>query len=217
MNEIPIFPLNAVLFPHTPLELHVFEPRYLQMIGDCMQADRRFGVALILHGMEAYGPLTEPYPIGCTAQVLQLEPSGKGQLDLTVIGKERFRILDLDRSSKPYLTAKIQPYPLEVSDPGVFAQSAEVLRRQFGHFVRLLASGAGKLDFDNLPDDDLGLAYLAATVLQIAPVQKQELLAARDGEALVGRLRSHYKRELALLKAIGMEKEKLLPGGFSVN
>jgi uncharacterized protein len=218
MEEIPLFPLDTVLFPRTPLQLHIFEPRYLQMVDDCLKADRRFGIALILNGMEALGPLAEPHPIGCTAQIMQLEPTGKGQLDLIAIGKERFRILDLDRDTKPYLIARIQPYPFEKRVPETSNKNAEILRRQFGRFIEmLLESGANRIELDHLPEDDLGLAFLAAAVLQVSPLQKQELLAAQDADMLITRLRSHYQRELALLRVVQMEKGELQPGGFSIN
>jgi Lon protease-like protein len=218
VEEIPLLPLNTVIFPHTPVQLHIFEPRYLQMVNDCLKEDQRFGIALILNGMEALGPLAEPHPIGCSAQIVQIEHLSNGHINLTALGKSRFRILDLDRESKPYLIARIKPYPLEKKDPAEVAQKAAVLRGQFGRFIKiLLETGANQMDLSQLPEDDLGLAYLAAAVLQISPLQKQELLAMQDGEALIDRLRSHYQRELALLDVVRLEKNELQPGGFSLN
>ena len=218
MEEIPLFPLNTVLFPRTPLQLQIFEPRYLEMVNDCLKEDRQFGVALILNGMEALGPLAEPHLIGCTAQIIQLEPLGDGRINLTAMGKERIRILDLDRVKKPYLLAKVLPYPLEMGNVDQTAKSAAVLRRQFNRFMKLLLeTGANQLDLDELPEENLGLAYLTAAVLQISPLQKQELLSMQSVEALFARLRSHYQRELALLEVVRMEKNGLQAGGFSKN
>ncbi len=73
MFEIPLFPLNTVLFPGTPIHLHIFEERYKQMINLCLQEQRPFGVVLIRNGMEALGPLAEPFHIGCTAEIAHVE------------------------------------------------------------------------------------------------------------------------------------------------
>ena len=59
MIEIPLFPLDTVLFPGTPVNLDVFEPRYKSLIGQCLEHDEPFGVALIRSGREALGPLPE--------------------------------------------------------------------------------------------------------------------------------------------------------------
>ena len=62
MVEIPLFPLNTVLFPNMPLSLHIFEPRYKIMVEQCLSREEPFGVALIQKGREALGPLPEPTP-----------------------------------------------------------------------------------------------------------------------------------------------------------
>ena len=69
MFELPLFPLNIVLFPGMPLSLHIFEDRYKLLIGKCLQERQPFGVVLIKKGIEALGPLAEPHHIGCTAFV----------------------------------------------------------------------------------------------------------------------------------------------------
>ena len=61
MQEIPLFPLNTVLFPNAPLRLHIFEERYKRMVNDCLAEKQPFGVVLIRHGLEALGPLAEPF------------------------------------------------------------------------------------------------------------------------------------------------------------
>ena len=81
----------------------------------------------------------------------------------------------------------------------------------------LLDSGASQLDLSQLPGDSLGLAFLAAAALQIPPLQKQELLALPRADLLVDRLRTYYRRELALLEVILSKKEELRQGSFSIN
>ncbi len=62
------------------------------MIRRCLETNAVFGIVLIRHGVEAMGPLADPYPIGCTARIIEIEPLGNGRMNLTAIGEERFEI-----------------------------------------------------------------------------------------------------------------------------
>ncbi|HSV86283.1 MAG TPA: LON peptidase substrate-binding domain-containing protein, partial [Levilinea sp.] len=109
--ELPLFPLNTVLFPGVPIQLHIFEGRYKLLVRYCLEKNEPFGVALIRKGMEALAALAEPYPIGCTARIVEIEPLDSGNMNLTALGDERFEIKALDRSM-PYLIAKVEAKPL---------------------------------------------------------------------------------------------------------
>ena len=61
MLELPLFPLNTVLFPGMPLNLHIFEERYKRMMQACIESSKPFGVVLIKQGLEAHGPLADPF------------------------------------------------------------------------------------------------------------------------------------------------------------
>ena len=73
MYELPLFPLNVVLFPGMPLPLHIFEDRYKEMIADCIRENRPFGVVLIEEGSAEHGPAARPVAIGCTAEIAQVQ------------------------------------------------------------------------------------------------------------------------------------------------
>lgn len=97
---LPLFPLNVVLFPRTPLPLHIFEDRYKQMISDVLMAEGEFGVVLASQG----GIMNT----GCTAvvgKVLKRYPDGR--MDLIALGRRRFEILAVDQQL-PYLRGEIQ-------------------------------------------------------------------------------------------------------------
>ena len=81
MLKLPLFPLRTVLFPGMPLALHIFEDRYKEMMRRCIERSSPFGVVLIKHGDEV-GPAAEPYAIGCTARVVQVEPLPEGRMNL---------------------------------------------------------------------------------------------------------------------------------------
>src|SRR5437588_780370 len=83
---LPLFPLNAVLFPHMPLPLHVFEPRYRQMIADCLEEGHSFGVVAIREGSET-GPTT-PYDVGTLAKIVHIDRLEDGRMNLLVAEKQ---------------------------------------------------------------------------------------------------------------------------------
>ena len=216
--EIPLFPLNTVLFPGMPLTLHIFEERYRQMIDECVQKRQPFGVALIQSGVEALGPLAEPYSVGCTAEIVQVQTEEDGRLNILVIGHDRFRILSL-RHDQPYLIGVVENFPLDESEPETDRASGR-LRPWVIEYLSLL-SEAGEMEFDphQLPEEPEPLAFLAATLLQVPNQQKQSLLATTRAKTLLTDMRTLYRRELPLLRRMLHEEEQrpLGPGRFSLN
>jgi len=218
MIKIPLFPLNTVLFPGAPIHLHIFEERYKQMINLCLQEQRSFGVALIRNGMEAFGPLAEPFHIGCTAEIVQIERLEDGRMNLVALGKERIRILTFDKRTQPYWMGEAQVYPLLNPDPAAVARQAIGLRQQLEQLIELLArAGGSQISLDQLPQDGVSLAFLAAAVLQISPLQKQELLSVEQAGKLLSRLQRLYRRELTLMQTVMTDVHNLQAGGFSRN
>jgi ATP-dependent Lon protease len=96
-TRLPVFPLPVVLFPGTPLPLHIFEPRYRELLSDCLAADRRFGITPSTTDDEA----PEPGMVGCTAEVRvnQLMPDGRS--NIVVLGGDRFVVTKLLDEPKP--------------------------------------------------------------------------------------------------------------------
>ena len=87
MLDLPLFPLQTVLFPGIPFQLHIFEERYKQMVARCLDERVPFGVVLIRKGREALGPVAQTYPVGCTAQIARVENLPQGRFNLTVVGR----------------------------------------------------------------------------------------------------------------------------------
>src|SRR5918911_4180247 len=105
LYNVPVFPLNTVLFPSLPLPLHIFEERYKLMIGTCAVTDREFGVCLIKEGVEVGGP-AEPYEVGTVARIAEVERMPDGRMNLMTFGTERFRIAELTQH-EPYLIGRV--------------------------------------------------------------------------------------------------------------
>jgi Lon protease-like protein len=217
MYEIPLFPLNTVLFPGLPLQLHIFEERYRQMVAYCRVENRPFGVVLIKHGLEAHGPLAETHSVGCSANIAQLLPLSDGRYNLLAAGQERFRIHSLDYS-KPYLVGMVENIPIESEDEFACLRADNKLRPWFEKYIRLIAPPDETLKFLNhLPDDPARFGYLAANLLQIPPVQKQAFLEINTCPDLFEQLIDAYRREIALVNHLQQFPAREQPRGFSIN
>lgn len=213
MFELPLFPLNTVLFPGMPLRLHVFEDRYKIMMERVLSTNQTFGVNLIKKGAEAQGPLAEPYEVGCTARVVQVERLEEGQINLTVVGDERFHILRLG-AGQPYLTAFVESTPLKAHQTLEVVRGVRVLRQRLVRYLALLAKhskedegGEGiQMDIDltglQLPEDPMMLIYLSAALLQIPAAEKQPLLEAETAQELLDKIQRLFRRELAVLPIV---------------
>lgn len=217
MYELPLFPLQTVLFPGIPLRLHIFEERYKQMINLCLDSQTPFGVVLIQRGAEAFGPVAEPYLIGCTADVAEVQKLPDGRMNLIAVGRDRFRILSLKREVRPYLIGEVETYPLPTPDTKGLASAGKCLWSWVERYVNVLAeSGRTQVDLDQFPEDTLGMAYMAAALVQAPPDRKQEVLSATDAFDLIDRICDLYRREVVLLKTMLVNKGEIR-GSFSRN
>jgi hypothetical protein len=108
---LPLFPLEVVLLPGTPLPLHIFEPRYKEMIGECIAKSAPFGVVRTLEEGIA--------EVGCTAEIVMVTKEyPDGRMDLVAEGRNRFEVLELNRE-RSFLRAEILLIP---DEPGIAAQ-----------------------------------------------------------------------------------------------
>src|SRR5216684_121077 len=107
---LSLFPLpNVVLFPHVFLPLHIFEPRYREMVADAVASDRLIGMVLLKPGWERdYEGPPPVYPIGCSGVITHVERQADGRANIVLRGLERFRILDEDHGLS-YRRAVVEP------------------------------------------------------------------------------------------------------------
>ncbi len=113
---IPLFPLDAVLFPGGVLPLRIFEPRYLDMISDCMKTESGIGVVLIDEGNEA-GAAAKAHEFGTLSFISYWHKRNDGMLGITLTGKQRFRVLSTDVKLNQLTVAEIELLPnIEVSE-----------------------------------------------------------------------------------------------------
>lgn len=106
-TSIPIFPLRTVLFPDGPLQLRIFEPRYLDMVSQCLRDETGFGVCLIAEGSEVGQP-AKPYRTGTLARIVDWQQRRDGLLGITALGQQRFRIQKTQTMPNRLLTADVE-------------------------------------------------------------------------------------------------------------
>lgn len=213
MYEMPLFPLNTVLFPGMPLPLHIFEERYKEMIAHCLQNDEPFGVVLIKEGREESGPLAEPFEVGCVAQIEHIRPLEDGRYDLIAVGRERFRIVSL-KHHRSYLVGMVDMFPLETEKPNLLVRLGKHLRPLIQRYLEAISEISGAdLEAAQLPTDPLAIGYLGASLLQLPPLQKQNFLASDDATQLLLAVYDVYKEQVPLLHTMPRKDQ----GPFSIN
>jgi uncharacterized protein len=183
--RLPLFPLQAVLFPEATLPLHIFEPRYREMIGRCLEHEEPFGICLILEGEEV-GDSAIPHRIGTEAAIIASQRYRDGRYDIVVEGRRRFEILHLDET-RPYLRAEVRVLeePKGASDPAL----AETVAKLFeGVLESQELAGQAVVD-DTWKDlDARSLSYKIGAVLPVEEDVKQEVLEIADSESRLRRI-----------------------------
>ncbi len=129
-SDLPLFPLQTVLFPAGILPLRVFEARYMDMVRDCMREGSEFGVCLIKKGKEV-GNIAQPELIGCRATITGWNMEQLGVLQISTIGTTRFQIVDVQAQSNGLLKASAGDLPPEapLEMPAEFIACADLLKR----------------------------------------------------------------------------------------
>ncbi len=172
---IPIFPLpNAVLFPNVFLPLHIFEPRYRQMVADALAGDRIIGMTLLRPGFERdYEGRPPIYEIGCAGVITHAEKLADGRYDMVLRGIEKFRVTGED-ATKAYRLAHVQPIAEAITE-----EERPILRQQRQRLEAVLAATVERSGGDPrfppaVPDEDLVNAL--AQYVQLEPLERQALL-----------------------------------------
>src|SRR5216117_1166210 len=171
---LPIFPLpNVVLFPSVFLPLHIFEPRYREMVADAIDGDRLIGMALLRPGWERdYEGRPPIYPIGCSGVMTNVERLPDGRYNIVLRGLERFRILEEDHE-RSFRRAVVEP----LHETALSRDDRDVVRSHRTKLETMLApaiiGGDAKIP-SAMSDEDLVNAL--AQYLDLEPLEKQALL-----------------------------------------
>jgi Lon protease-like protein len=179
--ELPIFALNAVLFPGGTLPLHIFEERYRIMIGECIAADREFGVCLIKSGKEAGGP-AEIHTIGTTARITSAQRLEDGRMNILCVGGRRFSVTEMLESS-PYPLARVELIETSDSDDARTAELAARARELFDQYMQLTLAISNQWSRTiNTPEDGAELSDYIAGRLAVSTATRQRFLEEQSAE-----------------------------------
>jgi hypothetical protein len=178
---IPIFPLpNVVLFPNVFLPLHIFEPRYRQMVSDALAGERMIGMVLLQPGGDDYEGTPPVYGVGCAGLITHVERLDDGRFNIVLRGLERFRIVGEEEPSATVLYRRAHVAPLSETNPRGRAELLKDARQRLEAMLAPLFSGTLAVRGlpQQMPDDELINAL--AQYLELEPIEKQALLE-RDG------------------------------------
>jgi Lon protease-like protein len=176
MSELlPLFPLpNVVLFPNVFLPLHIFEPRYREMVADALASDRMIGMVLLRPGWDRdYEGRPPIYSIGCSGLLTHTERLADGRYNLVLRGIERFRVAEEDHTLN-YRRAVVEPlgeHPLDAADRAAILRQ----RTKLESMIVPSQSPAGDARMPAAMSDE-DLVNALAQYLDLEPLEKQALL-----------------------------------------
>lgn len=185
-SRLPLFPLGLVLLPGEPVPLHIFEPRYKEMVRVCLDGDHPFGIV--------YASPSALAPVGCTARIRSVATRyDDGRLDIVVVGEDRFRVGDVHRD-RIYLTADATPVEDEASVTTVRARQRVVARH-----MKLLEL-AGETVRPGLYDEPFPLSYVVGRNAGLDLDAKQALLETVSEDERLSTLSAHLGRLLVRIR-----------------
>lgn len=205
LTWLPLFPLQkVVLYPGMVLPLHIFEERYKLLIQRSLTDRQPFGIVLIHTGQEVGGPAV-PHPVGTTAKIVDVEQMPEGQMNIVIVGDDRFRIHDFTHDREPYLMGSVTGWPDPPRDRTPTKSLLAAVGKDFTAYANLVMAlidqpqQAAEL---KLPSDPVHLSYYVAANLHIEADEKQSLLEIHGPAERLRRELSLLRRERELLERL---------------
>jgi Lon protease-like protein len=195
VRELPLFPLPVVLFPGMPMPLHIFEPRYRQMLTDIHAGNNLFGLSYF--DASAAGKEIPPAGhIGCVAEITERQGLPDGRSNVLAVGVIRYEVEDYVERDDPYLVVRVNFFEDEEEDTETLNASARdvaVMFMRVANAIRVINDERG-----NLPDitdtEPQKLSFLVAAAMEIETETKQELLELHSTSERLTRLRDFLAR-----------------------
>jgi len=205
INFIPIFPLSIVVYPGEPLNLHIFEPRYKQMIGECVKDKKAFGIPVVLDSkVEEYGTLMEITEV--------VKAYDNGELDIKTKGKSVFRVLEVVKSipDKLYHGA-IVDYPANTMEHGE-SSIAQIILNEVRRLYALLNVE------EKFPAHKTSMiSYEVAHFIGLGKQQEYELLCLLTEIQRLEYIRRHLNNIIPTLRELEEVKARIQRNGHFRN
>jgi hypothetical protein len=175
-RSLPLFPLDAILYPGTRTALHIFEPKYRAMLSDILAGDHEFG--LLPPGDDGGAP--PPGTIGCVARVEAHQPLADDRSLITVAGRSRFILQDSSATEDPYLVGSVIEFDDDPDARDLPADAEEALRRLGDRCRNALAELTDAGTSGSWARDGAALTFEVASVVPWDAAQARQLLAIRS-------------------------------------
>jgi|SRR6185312_15413330 len=195
VRELPLFPLPVVLFPGVPLPLHIFEPRYREMLSDIRIGNNLFGLSYF-DASTSEKDIPPAGHIGCVAEVTEEQALPDGRSNVLTIGLVRYRVDEYVDNDGPYLMGRVSFFEDQAEDDAALADRTREVAETFTRIakaVRILND-----ERTSLPDisdtEPQRLSFLVAAAMEIDVEVKQELLELRSTGERLRRLRDMLAR-----------------------
>jgi uncharacterized protein len=200
MPVLPMFPLGTVLLPGMVMPLHVFEPRYRQLVRDCQAGDSEFGVVLIERGSEVGGGDVRT-DVGTVARIVQSQELPDGRFLLAAVGERRLRV-ERWLDDEPYPRAEVADWPDVAADGDDEdrRRALEALVRRAAALRTELGEEAPPVDL-TLVDEPVLAVYQAMMAAAMGPADLQDLLAAPTVDERVALLEALLRDQIAVSEA----------------
>jgi Lon protease-like protein len=216
-RDLPLFPLNTVLFPRQALPLHIFEPRYQELVTRCLRERIDFGVLLIKEGSEVGGG-ADPFMVGTSARIITVEELEDGCLDILAMGVARFRVLET-RDDHPYMSGDIEILHDEMGDLARLPRLTQAAHRAYINYVAELSELMDEEERPAqiiAPNDPQVLSYTIASNLQISNSDQQALLEIETVQARLERELDLLESERGFLRRVKLMRETFARRDFDL-
>ncbi|WP_457111203.1 LON peptidase substrate-binding domain-containing protein [Marmoricola sp. URHA0025 HA25] len=206
MTKVPVFPLNAVLFPGVVTPLHIFEDRYRALMRDLLAmpdpADRIFAVVAIREGYEVGDRgMQSLHRVGTLVQLTEVERYDDGRFDIEVTGRQRIVLDEVDPAGE-YLTARGE-LVAEEADTTEATDEAALSLAAFEEYRDALSSmRGGPVLAGPMPRDPAYLSYSLAATCLLSQRERQDLLEAPDVLTRLRMLRRSLREEMRAMRAL---------------
>jgi Lon protease-like protein len=189
VSELPLFPLPMVLFPGVPLPLHIFEPRYRQMLDDIRANNNLFGLSYLEDASENEVPPAGH--VGCVAEVTETQTLPDGRSNILTVGVIRYRIEKYVERGDQYLLAQVSFLEDDEEDPDTLRASAQDVAATFTRIARAVRKiNDERANLPNISDTEpQRLSFLVAAAVELDTDAKQMLLEMRSTSERLDRLR----------------------------
>ena len=198
VDTLPLFPLPVVLFPGVPMPLHIFEPRYREMLSDIRVKDNLFGLSYFDPSV-SNKEMPPAGHIGCVAEVTEVQALPDGRSNVLTVGLVRYRVEEYVPGDEPYLVARVGFFEDEEEDEDALSDRAHGVAETFTRIaraVRILNDERAALP-DISDTEPQRLSFLVAAAMEIEPDIKQELLELRYTSERLRRLRDMLVRAVS--------------------